>query len=88
MKRFIMFLKLTGIILAMSFYKGTWTKKNGTLTGDLFLQGKVGMVLELIFPWRRNPQSVIAHRQAWLEKKQRRSDELVAELDKPKRTRD
>ena len=87
MKRFIMTHKIIGIAFAMNFYKGAWTKK-GTPTADLFLMGYVGMVLERIFPWRRNPQSVIAHRQAWLEKKQRRLDELNAELKKPKRTRD
>lgn len=87
MKRFIMSLKTMGIAFAMSFYKGAWTKK-GKPTADLVVQGYAGMVLELIFPWRRNPQSVIAHKQAWLEKKQRRLDELNAEINKPKRTRD
>ena len=81
MKRFIMSLKTMGIAFAMSFYKGAWTKK-GKPTADLVVQGYAGMVLELIFPWRRNPQSVIAHKQAWLEKKQRRLDELDAEFEK------
>ena len=81
MKRFIIYLKFIGISFAMSLCKEVWSK-NGTLRGDLFLGGYVGMVLELIFPWRRNRQSVIAHRQAWLEKKQRRLDELDAEFEK------
>jgi hypothetical protein len=80
-------LKIFCIIVYMEQCKGLWFK-NGKLRADLFLGGYVGMVLDLIFPWRRNPQSVIAHRQAWLEKKQRRLDELDAELKKLKRTRD
>jgi len=86
MKRIVIPVKIIWLSAVVEGYKGAVSKK-GKLTGEVAIRGYAGMLLDLISPWRKTPQGVLAHRQAFVEKIEKKLSDLEVELSKPKRTK-
>jgi hypothetical protein len=86
MKRVFILVKIAWLHFLIDTYK-TALSKNGKLTGEVGIRGYLGLLLNLIFPWRRTPQGVLAHRQAFVEKRTKKLNDLKAENERLKRNK-
>jgi len=84
MKRVLILVRIAWLHLYVENYK-TALSKNGKLTNEVAIRGYLGILLDLIFPWRKTPQGVLAHRQAFVEKKLKKLSGLKAENERLKR---
>jgi len=83
MKRVFILVKIAWLYLLIENYKSAHSK-NGKLTGEVAIRGYLGILLDLISPWRRTPQGVLTHRQAFVEKRTKKLNDLKAENERLK----